>query len=160
MDSLIHFIIQNQQHLSPDTQIRVSVGKYIIYPNVMDTRLSIAQVKDIISNIRQAKLLSRENGKTVNQRIYKYRNMEYTYSRNGESNTSKRILDTTQIKEGSCGFQGNLEERRNRNIEEFPSRLNYNDILDCTRIYYNINNLFDLCVITEQDQRAQKHTRV
>jgi hypothetical protein len=160
MDSLIHFIIQNQKHLSPDTQLRVSVGKYIVYPNILDTRLSMGQVLSILNSIRQARLLTRDNGKTVNQRIYKYRDMEYIYSRNGESNTSKRILDTIQIKQDKNGFKANLEERRNRRIEDFPCSIEYNDILDCTRIWYNINNLFDLCIVTEQDQRGEKHTRI
>ena len=158
MDSITNFILEQQQHLSPNTQIRVSVGKFINYPHILDTRLPVDTIKNILDVLRKTLIV---NSKQENQRIYKHQDMSYIYSKHGELNTSKQILVSQQY-QGSNGFglYASLEKTRSRNLEEFPCRLQYTDTVDCSRVLHNISNLFQLVTIAESDQNDNRHTRI
>ena len=160
MDPIVNFILQQQQHLSPDTHIQVSVGKYLDYPNILDTRLEINVIKEIVDELKKSRLVRQDNAKQEEHRIYKHQEMEYSCSKSGEKATSKQVLDLESCNTDNVGLKASLQKIHHRQLEEFPCLIDYIDIVDTSRIIYNVNNMFEIIIVSDIDQKTNRHTRI
>lgn len=146
MEALSDFIKTHQESLSPSKNIVISVGVFSENNIILNCHLNEEVVKSLLEILKGKKI----RYETKNCKIYREGDMEYIVDSEGETNITKKYYTLKNYNIDSIGFRSKLIEYETRNIEDFPSNLNYCDEFTRSTIIIHYNSLFDILIITEQ----------
>ena len=146
MDEIKKFIIDNQNSLSPTTNIIISIGIFSENNTILNCQMKEPIIKNLLQTLTQRQI----KYESFNTRIYKENDMEYSIDGNGENNKRHQYHNISNIIINNIGFRAKLVELTNKRIEEFPCKLRYCDEFSRSTIVVHYNSLFDIHIITEQ----------
>ena len=146
MDDSISFILQNQTQLTGNYELHIKMAKYK-FENVYDTIVSTEVIEEFIKKIINSDL---EIKKTTScERLYKYQDQTYSVSEMGERNHKVEIIHKNISNTKDISIISLFLEKKESNLEDFPTMMQYHDIVNRNTLTLYINNLFQINIIND-----------
>jgi hypothetical protein len=146
MDDTISFILQNQTKLSGNYEIKIKLVKRK-FDNVYDTIVSTEFIEEFIKKIINTDLEIKKT--TTSERLYKYNDNTYSVTETGEKNHKVEIIHKNISNIKDISIISLFLERMETNLEDFPTMMQYHDIINRNTLTLYINNLFQINIIND-----------
>lgn len=156
MDQLIDFCSTHQLNLEQHQCIEILCGRWQS-PEIFDMNIPEDKIRGIMKGLPPAKLTT--------SRVYKYHHLEYhTWFKDGrkcrEAVYQPEILhefssyDTLDVDSPTFAYLAHMVEYHVKDLETFPCRSEYHDILNRSVYEYEIENIYTLQFVHEETCRG------
>jgi len=150
MDPISNFVIKEQNKLTRQTEIIINVGRFVDR-NITDLRFREEEINSLLDSLKSSSHFDSLHH-IESRKIYKWLDMSYIISNQGETCLSyKRLASETHISVNLC-LVTSLIEHITTPIEQFPTKLNYHDIVNQTTYYFKYDDQIELRLTCEKGQ--------
>lgn len=148
MNSVSHFVIDKQPCLSDNTEIVVQVGRFIDN-GITDLRFREQEINNLLDSLKSSQHFT-SLYRVENRKIYKHLEMEYLITRHSESCITNQYLASETKRVANLTLVSNLIRRITTPIEQFPTKLNYEDEICQTSYYFKHDDQIELRLTCEK----------
>jgi hypothetical protein len=152
MESILHFCKTHQKTITKHDSIVIYLGSILCEHHVLSKEYPEEKAKTL------SKHLAGFSKPTIrHSRVYKHLNQEYHIVDANEEHFKTQYHHQQMVKlESDKGLMALFKTSVPQPLELFPSRQEYHDIINRSEYIFDIEKLYQLCVVYEETSR--KHT--
>ena len=148
MNSVSHFVINQQAKLSETAEILVRIGRHVDH-NITDLRFREQEISQLLDSLKSSQHFTNLY-RVENRKVYKYHDMEYIVTRHGETCVRYQHLASETKSVANLTLVSNLVQRITSPIEQFPTQKTYQDTVDQTTYYFRQDDQLELRLTCEK----------
>lgn len=148
MNSVSHFVIDKQPSLSDNTEITIQIGR-IIDNNITDLRFREQEISNLLDSLKSSQHFT-SLYRVENRKIYKHLEMEYIITRHSESCVTNQYLASETKQVANLTVVSKLIQRVVTPIEQFPTKITYQDEVSQTSYYFKHDDQIELRLTCEK----------
>lgn len=146
MEDILDFILEKHNLIDKDKQISIKISRNKL-ENISDLKFSKNEIIHLLDNLKNTSFIIRKAYE--NYRLYKVNNLEYKITRNKEQAFSKDYLDFLRKIEGDIELNILFEENKEISLGDFPSLMEYHDIINRNVLKLFINNILEIHITND-----------
>lgn len=150
MEDFLNFIIDNQKNISINNKINVYIGNYNKdIPNIVNLKMENSKIKNILNKINKNNNFKIRK-KISALRVYQYLDICYQVFENHELNNISKINNSFDCIIEDHILKTNCETSTRLDLNLFPSKMEYHNIVNRNIIELLINNLFTINLVYDE----------
>ena len=148
MNEIIDYVLSNQEKITNDKSIDIKFGLVNLNNKIIDTRIKKTSINKLFNILKESNLTIKSN--ILKYRIYQYLNLEYRVFNDNHKCIRQSLENISILQDNNITYILGINNYIDKDISDFPSQKEYNEIINRNEINLYIDQIFRLTTYIDQ----------
>ena len=148
MNEVVNYVLENQDKITTDKSIDIKFGLGNLNNKIIDTRIKKTSITKLFNILKESNFTIKSN--MIKYRIYQYLNLEYRVVNENHKCIKQSLENISVSQDSDITYLLGINNYVDKDISDFPSQKEYNEIINRNEINLYIDQIFRLTTYIDQ----------